>query len=68
VCRALASCTTKPDKYDRYLADVFLRPATGESSRDIEREADGSAFLNNALLAHGHAVNFDGTWPEAAAG
>lgn len=39
-------CTTKPDKYDRYLADVFV-PA----------EAGGEeAFLNNALLAAGHAV------------
>jgi hypothetical protein len=30
----------------------------------MKREADGAVFLNNALLARGHAVNFDGTWPE----
>ena len=36
--------TTKPDKYDRYLADVFLTTSKGE------------IFLNNELLANGHAV------------
>jgi len=41
---AVTICTTKPDKYDRYLADVFL--TTG----------DGELFLNNALLENGHAV------------
>lgn len=41
---AVTVCTTKPDKYDRYLADVFVA-------------ADGSEkFLNNELLANGHAV------------
>lgn len=42
---AVTICTTKPDKYDRYLADVFL--ATSD---------DGHVFLNNALLENGHAV------------
>lgn len=37
-------CTTKPDKYDRYLADVFLSCLEGE------------VYLNNELLNHGHAV------------
>lgn len=37
-------CTTKPDKYDRYLADVFLTTAGRE------------VFLNNELLTHGHAA------------
>lgn len=37
-------CTTRPDKYDRYLADVFLSLP------------DGEEYLNNALLTHGHAV------------
>jgi endonuclease YncB( thermonuclease family) len=37
--------TTKPDKYDRYLADVFVVTAAGEE-----------IFLNNALLENGHAV------------
>lgn len=44
---AVTVCTTKPDKYDRYLADVFVaKPqAKGED-----------LFLNNELLAAGHAV------------
>ena len=37
--------TSKVDKYDRYLADVHLRQRSGET-----------IFLNNALLAQGHAV------------
>jgi micrococcal nuclease len=37
-------CTTKPDKYDRYLADVFITHAGGET------------YLNNALLANAHAT------------
>ncbi len=42
---AVTVCTTKPDKYDRYLADVFLTQPDGEE-----------VFLNNALLTAGHAV------------
>ncbi len=38
-------CTTKPDRYDRYLADVFLRQSVGEE-----------IFLNNALLENSHAT------------
>jgi micrococcal nuclease len=41
---AVVISTTKPDKYDRYLADVFLTTDTGD------------IFLNNALLENGHAV------------
>ena len=37
--------TSKVDKYDRYLADVYLRRKSGEE-----------IFLNQALLEHGHAV------------
>lgn len=37
-------CTTKPDKYDRYLADVFVA------------QPEGEVYLNNQLLAHGHAA------------
>jgi hypothetical protein len=40
--------TTKPDKYDRYLADVFV-PA----------EPVEPLFLNNALLENGHAEHKD---------
>ncbi|MBI4623344.1 MAG: thermonuclease family protein [Verrucomicrobia bacterium] len=36
------------DKYDRYLADVYLRQRTG-----------GEIFLNNALLENGHAERMD---------
>ena len=49
--------TTKPDKYDRYLADVFLGVAS-----DLGRGTTGSQqeiFLNNALLENGHAVRKD---------
>ena len=41
---AVTVFTTKPDKYDRYLADVFLTTD------------DGELFLNGALLENGHAV------------
>jgi endonuclease YncB( thermonuclease family) len=44
--------TTKPDKYDRYLADVFLSGT--KKSGDEER-----VFLNNALLRDGHATRKD---------
>jgi endonuclease YncB( thermonuclease family) len=42
---AVTICTTKPDKYDRYLADVFLTLTDGSD-----------VFLNNTLLQNGHAV------------
>ena len=48
--------TTKPDKYDRYLADVFLVGATDQSS---EASAKEDIFLNNALLENGQAVRKD---------
>ncbi len=44
---AIVIHTTKPDKYDRYLADVFLTTD------------DGEIFLNNALLENGQAVRKD---------
>lgn len=40
--------TTKPDKWDRYLSDVFLCRADGEA-----------LFLNNLLLENGHARRYD---------
>ena len=40
----LTITTTKPDKWDRYLSDVFLMTAEGEE-----------IFLNNRLLETGHA-------------
>lgn len=59
--------TTKPDKYDRYLADVFLVSSSDQSS-DLsveafatpEASAKEATFLNNALLEAGHAVRYDG--------
>lgn len=46
--RAITIATFKPDKYDRYLADVLLTGADGTE-----------VFLNNELLAAGHAVRKD---------
>jgi endonuclease YncB( thermonuclease family) len=40
--------TTKPDKYDRFLADVFYL----RDEEDAQRVADGGLFLNSELLAH----------------
>jgi endonuclease YncB( thermonuclease family) len=58
--------TTKADKYDRYLADVFLRqakdvaglvePGPGSATPATVLAETGDLFLNNALLANGHAV------------
>ncbi|MBI5380557.1 MAG: thermonuclease family protein [Opitutae bacterium] len=58
---AVIVCTTKPDKYDRYLADVFIGEAVGSKLKAISLEptAEGSAFLNNALLSAGHATRYD---------
>lgn len=62
-------CTSKPDKFDRYLADVFLRPAasdklkaasTGLATPTESSESAAEIFLNNALLAGGYAVRYDG--------
>jgi endonuclease YncB( thermonuclease family) len=46
--REITLYTTKPDKYDRYLADVFVPTAS-----------DAFTFLNNALLAASHARRKD---------
>ncbi|MBI4621990.1 MAG: thermonuclease family protein [Verrucomicrobia bacterium] len=56
--------TTKPDKYDRYLADAFLSvtsdPATGSGSALGHGPGDDvEIFLNNALLENGHAERKD---------
>jgi endonuclease YncB( thermonuclease family) len=49
--------TTKPDKYDRSLADVFVRARNQAKNGESENE---EIFLNNALLQNGHAVRYDG--------
>jgi endonuclease YncB( thermonuclease family) len=48
---AVTICTTKPDKYDRYLADVYLSSPEGE------------IYLNNELLREGHAGRKGGYSP-----
>ena len=53
--RAVTICTSKPDKYDRYLADVFLKVANVTEQGPGEEEV----FLNNALLENGQAVRKD---------
>lgn len=50
-------CTRKPDKYDRYLADVFL---INSSDKSVEASAKEGTFLNNALLTAHHAVRYEG--------
>ncbi len=49
---SLVLTTTKPDKYDRYLADVFGGPSDGPE-----------IFLNNALLENDHATRMDAAAP-----
>ena len=60
---AVTICTTKPDKYDRYLSDVFLdlpESSVSQPSALNSQLATGSGlFLNNALLESGHAVRKD---------
>lgn len=59
-------CTTKPDKYDRYLADVYIgKSAAAETLPPLTAgrsplTAEGSTFLNNVLLSTGHAIHYDG--------
>lgn len=45
---AIRITTTKPDKWDRYLSDVFITLPSGEE-----------IFLNNYLLENGHAIRKD---------
>jgi len=45
---AVTITTTKPDKWDRYLSDVFLETKSGHE-----------LFLNNLLLENGHAMRKD---------
>ena len=68
--------TTKPDKYERYLADVFVgqeledgrvksedrSPPLKLNTANLRLRAGsyGTVFLNNALLERGHAVRYDG--------
>ena len=51
--------TTKPDKYDQYLAGVFLMSAVSDKLKAESLEPSAEIFLNNALLENGHAVRKD---------
>jgi endonuclease YncB( thermonuclease family) len=58
--RSITVTTFKPDKYDRYLAEVYL---DGESATTAGASSSSHApplFLNNILLQQGHAVPSDG--------
>ncbi|MDA1275774.1 MAG: thermonuclease family protein [Verrucomicrobia bacterium] len=46
--KSVQICTTKPDKYDRCLADVY-----------IETSGGSEVFVNNALLERNLAVRKD---------
>ena len=48
--------TTRPDKYDRYLSDLFHLPG----ATDPERVLSEGRFLNQQLLDEGLAVRFEG--------
>lgn len=52
----VALTTTRPDKYDRYLADIFYQP--GEA--DAETVLRQGTFLNRQLLNEGLAVRMTG--------
>ena len=51
---SVAITTTKPDKYDRYLADLFYLPGKG-AAEDALRNG---RFLNGELLKKGYAKRF----------
>lgn len=51
--------TTKPDKYDRYLADVFLEGDFSQLSALNSQPSEAPLFLNNALLENGQAMRKD---------
>ncbi|MBT4139017.1 MAG: hypothetical protein HOE48_13945 [Candidatus Latescibacteria bacterium] len=50
-CPVLAITTTKPDKYDRYLADVFYMP----EESDVNVVLEQGLFLNRELIEAGLA-------------
>ena len=48
-----------PDKYDRYLADVFLVGAADQKLRGESSALRDDIFPHNALLENGQAVRAD---------
>ena len=57
--KAVTVYTSKTDKYDRYLADVFLRPAVSDKLKAESPEPPAEIFLNNYLLENGFAERKD---------
>lgn len=55
--------SSRSDKYDRYLADVFISPEPGMAKPDgpqgEESDPQTDIYLNNLLLEHGHAVRME---------
>ena len=51
---SLAITTTKPDKYDRYLADLFYLPGKGNAEDTLRK----GQFLNGELLKKGYAKRY----------
>ena len=56
--------TVKSDKYDRYLADVWVALVLNEQERlrqkpDVPVRADGYIYVNQELLDEGLAVRFE---------
>jgi endonuclease YncB( thermonuclease family) len=49
-------CTSRADKYDRYLADIFYGPATEEAPAILKE----GVYLNRQLLRQGLAQRFAG--------
>jgi endonuclease YncB( thermonuclease family) len=52
----IALCTSRADKYDRYLADVFYLEGEGDAGRVVEQ----GIYLNQQLLDQGLAARQDG--------
>ena len=52
----VAVATTRPDKYDRYLSDLFHLPG----ATDPEKVLREGLFLNQQLIDEGLAVRFEG--------
>jgi len=50
--------TTKPDKWDRYLSDIFLTTKTSGGPAACPSKTE-EVFLNNLLLQNGHARRYD---------
>jgi endonuclease YncB( thermonuclease family) len=68
LAQSITITTTKPDKWDRYLSDIFLLMKDGTASSEtiskssrvvVGASATTEVFLNNLLLEKGFAVRKD---------